>query len=300
VADVLTSNHWIEKQGYSGYTAGTHTMSIYAKAGGSNFVQIATSSGLAATYQNYNLSNGTKGNGNVSSAGYLTSIEAIGTNGWYRITFTAANPSSDARFLIVPILSDVATRNPTFLGNGTDGIYIWGAQMEAGAYATSYVPCLSTAVTRVADAAYKTGISSLIGQTEGTLYWEGYVTPAGNYNSLMSVEEIGNYFFNIRLNTTNKIEAATSGFSADFNITASTPATAGTYYKIAGAYKSGQSVLYVNGVQIGTNATTFTVPSLTQFRFNVYNVFNEQKSTSQALLFKTRLTNAQLAELTTL
>jgi hypothetical protein len=48
--------------------------------------------------------------------------------------------------------------------------YFWGKQLEIAAYATSYIPTLGAAVTRGADAASKTGISSLIGQTEGTLF----------------------------------------------------------------------------------------------------------------------------------
>jgi hypothetical protein len=177
---------------------------------------------------------------------------------------------------------------------------IWGAQVEGSnsGYATSYIPTLGASVTRVADAASKTGISSLIGQAEGTLYWEGYVTPCGDFNSLSSVEVKSAQFINLRLTNNNRIELGTANLSTDFTITASTPAVAGTYYKIAGAYKSGQSVLYVNGVQIGTNATTFTTPTLSQFRFNVWDFFDEQKSAGAALLFKTRLTNAQLAELT--
>jgi hypothetical protein len=152
----------------------------------------------------------------------------------------------------------------------------------------------------LADAASKTGISSLIGQTEGTLYWEGYVTPANDYNSLASVEVKSVRFINLRLNNINRIEFASAALSSDFAITGSTPLVAGTYYKIAGAYKSGQSVLYVNGVQIGTSATAFTIPTLSEFRFNVWDIFDEQKSAGAAQLFTTRLTNAELASLTSL
>jgi len=233
-----------------------------------------------------------KGEGaNIGKQIYLeigggVSINATLTGEWQRFTAVADNSSSVA----------IKQLNST----QANSVLAWGAQLELGAYATSYIPTTTAAVTRLADAASKTGISSLIGQTEGTIYWEGYVTPCGAYNSLMSVEVISTQFINLRLNDINRIEFASANLSADFTIAASTPATAGTYYKIAGAYKSGQSVLYVNGVQIATSATTFTTPTLSEFRFNVWNVFEQQKSTAQALLFKTRLTNAQLAELTTL
>jgi hypothetical protein len=306
VADVLTSNHWIEKIGYSSFSIGTHTMSIYAKAGGSNFVQIATSSGFAATYQNYNLSNGTKGNGNVSSAGYSTSIEAIGTNGWYRITFTAANPSSDARFLIVPILSDVATRNPTFLGNGTDGVYIWGAQIEFGSYPTSYIPTLGSAVSRNTDSAYKTGISSLIGQTEGTFFVE-----IQGYTDALS----GNTFFGITESTANnRLLIGQSSTANQFRFYVDVDAYGGGFnysvtditepQKLAIVYSnSGNDIaLYLNGAQKTSFSTsnTFSASLTDLVSNNGAGTQNAEFNVKQIIVFPTALTEAQAIELTTL
>jgi hypothetical protein len=193
-----------------------------------------------------------------------------------------------------------ATTTLQYLIEGVGTYIIWGAQVEGSnsGYATSYIPTLGASVTRVADAASKTGITSLIGQSEGTLYWEGYVAPSNAYNSLASVEVKSVSFINLRLNNLNIIEIGTNGLSTDFSVAATTPVVLGTYYKIAGAYKSGQNALYINGVQVGTDATTFTAATLSQFRFNVWDIFDEQKSIGKALLFKTRLTNAQLAELT--
>lgn len=56
-------------------------------------------------------------------------------------------------------------------GNALD-ISIWGFQFEASSYPTSYIPTTSSSATRVADACYKTGISSLIGQTSGAAFIE--------------------------------------------------------------------------------------------------------------------------------
>ena len=260
--------------------SGAFTMSAFVKAGtGDVFLMRTTSASIIVEFNLTTL---------AITAAYGTGTITNYGNGWYRCT---ASTTSAIAFEVVQY---------QFLNDANEYMYFFGAQAENGAYATSYVKTEAAAVTRLTDAASKTGISSLIGQAEGTLYWEGYVTPFGDWNSLLSVEVIGAQFINLRLTTDNRIELGTGNLSTDFIITASTPAVAGTYYKIAGAYKSGQSVLYVNGVQIGTSATTFTTPTLSQFRFNVWDVFNEQKSMAQALLFKTRLTNAQLAELTTL
>ena len=267
-------------------TSTQYTSSGYFKKGEYNFVTLHAFGLNGAVF---NLNTGVL----VSQSGGTGTIQSVG-DGWYRCTFTFTAGGSAVFF------SQSPAGNISYTGTIGSGIYAWGLQVEASSYPTSYIPTTSSSATRVADVCSKTGISSLIGQTEGVIYWEGYVTPVNNWNSLASVEVLSVRFINLRLTTTNMIELGSSGLSTDFNITSSTPAVLGTYYKIAGAYKSGQNVLYVNGVQIGTTATTFTTPTLSEFRFDVWNVFNEQKSVAQAILFPTRLTNAELASLTTL
>jgi len=248
----------------TGTTGTTNTLSVYAKA----------TSGTSAKFRFF-------GNGNT-----MASSDFTATDVWQRFEFSYNCTQVTA-----------GLRSPS---TGDSNVTFWGFQHEVSTYATSYIPTTSASATRVADACYKTGISSLIGQSEGTIYWEGYITPCGAYNSMASVEVLNTRFINLRLTDINRIEVGTSGLSSDFTITSSSPATSGTYYKIAAAYKSGDNILYVNGVQIGTSATTYTTPTLTDFNFNVWNVFNEQKSVFQTVLFKTRLTNAELASLTTI
>jgi hypothetical protein len=59
-----------------------------------------------------------------------------------------------------------------YLGNVNNGLYVWGAQLEAGRNATSYIPTTTATVTRNADVISNTNASNLIGQTEGTIYCE--------------------------------------------------------------------------------------------------------------------------------
>jgi hypothetical protein len=81
--------------------------------------------------------------------------------------------------------------------------------------------------------------------------------------------------------------------------------THGATTKMALAYKSGESVLYVNGSAVLTTTASFAFNAAITDLFLSQQEFapgagQSGKSQSQALLFKTRLTNAQLAELTTL
>jgi hypothetical protein len=189
----------------------------------------------------------------------------------------------------------------------------WGAQLEAGAYATSYIPTLGTSVTRVADAASKTGISSLIGQQEGTLYWEGVLPqvgeggPSNSSNILNSARNINsNSGFSIQhINGSNSVSAlffvGDGTFTPKISLSAGS-LPSGTYAKIAFAYKSGSSALYVNGVLAQSSSVIFTssttISEIYLNDLNVYFGYPAAQADAQVLLFPTRLSNSDLAALT--
>jgi hypothetical protein len=108
--------------------------------------------------------------GTLATTSGTTSIEDYG-NGWYRI-ITNGTESTGKASIGIYFAQAQLTSSLLILVLVTDSFYAWGVQIEAGAYATSYIPTLGAAVTRGADACIKTGISSLIGQTEGTMFVE--------------------------------------------------------------------------------------------------------------------------------
>jgi hypothetical protein len=182
--------------------------------------------------------------------------------------------------------------------NGTH--IIWGAQVEGSnsAYATSYIPTLGAAVTRVADAASKTGISSLIGQTEGTLFVEIDLKNAPINDSYVFLRNAGvTNYLGLRIQAANlRFESVDSGvLQTAINYTINTAQTV----KVAMAYKLNDFVMYVNGTQVGTD-TSATVPTCDILDLNFNAPTANAFGIAQSLLFKTRLTNSQLAELTSL
>jgi hypothetical protein len=285
------------KQFYStAFTAITtaYSYSIFAKKGTHNFIQLLEGPTLTI---NFDLNLGTFN----SVSGASGKMENYG-NGWYRCTMFgtgAVTPVTIVNLIAVDSLN--AVRGQATSSTGT--FYVWGAQVEAGAYATSYIPTLGASVTRVADVASKTGISSLIGQTEGTLFVDFTINGLADYGTPISVNDgsTTNYIW-LTIFANGTLRAELYNGAAQASITFFGPVVVGRY-KMAFGYKTNDFVLYVNGALVGTDltGTTFSGTTLSRVDTNltnasVYSLASE--SINQTLLFKTRLTNAQLAELT--
>ncbi len=247
----------------------------------------------------FNLSNGTitsSSNGNSSNLVTTTPTITNYGNGWYRCTLNYKTSTGGGTMRI-----QLYNLSPSYSGNGNDGIYIYGFQEEINStYATSYIPTTTASVTRNEDVCSKTSATALIGQTEGTMFWDGIISNAGS-----------NVILNLTLNGTNdRYLEITTGLQIRYieysTTTQANIATVGNYvtlgnrYKIAAAYKANDFVLYVNGVQIGTDTsgTVFAADKI----YNGYYTSGFQgliKNNSIAL-WKTRLTNQELVTLTSL
>jgi hypothetical protein len=279
------------------FTSGTaYTLSVFAKANTSDYIQLVLAGQFSATnYANFDLSNGT-----ITASAFVTAkIEDYG-NGWYRCSVSATAPSSATNSQIVYLInSPTAPRAQSFNASG-ESVYLWGGQFEAGAYATSYIPTLGAAVTRLADSASKTGISSLIGQTEGTILLDlvggsdnvnvAFRASDGTNNNRVQFEWSGSASANYIVSSGGSIQAIIIGIYC----------SQGTRHKIALAYKQNDFVIYLNGSQVGSDTSGAVPTSLTQIEFSEGAASPYTGTVNQALVFKTRLTNAQLAELTTL
>jgi hypothetical protein len=263
---------------------GTYSASVFFKAGTSNSSRIAFSNGDTAFF---NLINGTY----TLSGGISASIESF-QNGWYRCTFVS---------------NVTAGIYVAFSNNGTTGqtVFIWGAQLEAGSYATSYIPTTSASVTRNADNINKTGISSLIGQTEGTLFLD--FNYFGNINAPASYEAIplnvgtGVYSESIYFTVYQSTFYLTIWTGSVNQVTISLGTITKGRYKSAISYANNDVKVYLNGSLAGTD-TSVTLPTLSAVFLGTAGTSTapEGHSTNTVALWKTRLTNTQLAQLTTI
>jgi hypothetical protein len=219
-------------------------------------------------------------------------------NGWIRLSITGTTGATDLRLLFTPTDS---SGSRTYNANGTDGTYIWGAQAEASSYPTSYISTTSASATRVADACSKTGISSLIGQTEGVMFAEINVpslASAGTYTSWQLNDGSTSNLIDFTYYSTGRIQAiAFIGGSLQVNIDLTSFGLTAGNHKIAFAYKLNDYVLYVDGVQVGSD-TSAQVPAMS--KCDLFTGLNQITVYKQFVLFPTRLTNAELASLTTI
>ena len=279
-----------------------YTSSFFIKAAGINFTKFFSNVTGSYVTAVINLTTGA-----ITNSGFAVTPTATNYgNGWWRVSYTETSGGGS-----VPIYVDAGSTSNggSITGNGTDGILIWGAQLEAGAYATSYIPTLAASATRGADACSKTGISSLIGQSEGVVFVDFEVTdPAAFqtinvYNNNKAADTISTV--SIQFNLTEVIAYISFGNGTFGNIVLyATGYGLNQRLKVAFRYKSGDLALYVNGVQKDTEAATYTAVGTKSEVFlgdpTVYYAYKGGLKINNYLQFTSSLTNAQLAELTTL
>ena len=189
----------------------------------------------------------------------------------------------------------------TYQGDGTSGIYIFGAQIEAGSYATSIINTSGSAVTRVADNAYQQSVTQVIGQSEGTLFLEFEPLDTSALQIMFQIRNSSSSGGQIDLRLQNgEIRAlGNDGGLPQFNISGGSY-LAGTNYKIAVRYKLNDTKFYINGSSVGSDTLcSFGATALQNISFadNLTN-FKPSIKVKQTKLYNTALTDAELEYMT--
>ena len=305
--------NWSEDFSQSYWGSATITKNVSVSPDGYiNADNLATTSGLGnGLIRIFNINSSTqyvftiyaKSNGATSfkmrlfdgSTGQANTETKTVNSEWQRfdITRTSGSSTSQLRF-------DLYDNNGDLL--------IYGAQFEAGAYATSYIPTLGASVTRGADACSKTGIGSLIGQTEGTLFVDTNKEMDATLERIFSIYSTTSPTFdNITISKTT-INTISVGVRKNNVLNAYAPSFTGTIRKLALAYSTASNglALYVNGTQLflntdsGNFSTTLSEIYIGSLRPSISTSDLYNDGINQVLLFKTRLTNQELQDLTTL
>jgi len=292
-----TGEHRIARSSSFGGGGASYTFSVFAKHNGTRLLNLfsGTSSRFAAN-ANFDLVNGVV----YSSPTGTATIEKY-PNGWYRCSVTGESASSGSSTLVIRHRDE--SLNPSYAGDLNEATYLWGAQLEEGAYVTSYIPRLDTvAATRSADTCHSgTGDFN---SNEGVLFAEIQAQnddPGANIYLGLSDGTASNMLI-IRYTTDGLIQIHNNGtslsnrvFGDDLDLT-QTIKVAVKYGTQTGDYK-----VYINGTE-QTVFGTFVAQDMTgldSFDFTYpTGTLPFLGKVRQAVVFNSALTDSQLAELT--
>ena len=296
-----SSRHRLQRNLPFPFTSGSiYTLSVYAKSSNRNTYLNASFAINAAA--GFDLSAGT-----VNLVSGSARIEDVG-NGWYRCSVTGTATASGS--ITFYIQNQIGTTEVSYTGDNSSYVTYWGAQMEEGPIATSYIPTTDElgGVTREKDDISLTSASSLIGQknTGGTLYVEvDWRNLSGEFQNLLTVSDgsSSNRLF-IYKDLPSTLSMATVVNSALLTDQGQDSSAYSGIQKIAFAYNSNDFELYRNGFSISKDpsGSLATLATLTTIDLGQNQGAGSQANMHirTAAIYNKRLSNSELAELTTI
>jgi len=271
---------------------GTDMVSCFVKKSGYNYVQIASWAN-PANYVNFDLTNGSVGSiGTTPPTNY--GIKDYG-NGWYRI-YANVQASGGGLVGIGIVTSASAGWAQSFIGNGIDGIEIWGAQIEAGNI-SSYIPTSGSTVTRNQETCINA--TPEINSEEGVLYFEASSKSDSLSKSITLFGQNANDRVEIKYrpnNTSVQVNIFSSG-SLVFNVVE--PLAIESINKIAVKYKQNDFALWINGIEVATDTSGNTPTGLVSLNFDVASGNHFYGNTKDLQVYTKALSDAELIKLTT-
>ena len=194
VEDTSTGVHRIYQT--STVTSSTNvSISTYVKYAGTRWVFIRNAENSVGRY--FDLVDGVIGGTGGLGMPDNSLMVAMG-DGWYKISVSNTNTSA-ARLELWMTKTEQATFSTPYIGDGTSGVYIYGAQLEQGSYATSLINTQGSAVTRVADACLKDDFSILTVGNSYTLFFDVDLNEKDDNKTFFNIERTsGSTSFTVR------------------------------------------------------------------------------------------------------
>ena len=313
-ADSASAAHFATQSSITFVSGTTYTFSTYLKPAEQTWAQLTMgfSAFTGSIYANFDISNGVIGN----SSGVSATIQNIG-GGIYRAAITSvanANISTTGPVICLTSSTDPASRLPTTQSVSGTGIYIWGSQIEAGEFASSYISTTAAAATRAVDIANITNLASIrYNATQGTAL-ATFMLEGVNNPSVTGMREFqfwggssSNRFGVVSLAGAgvagNIVAAMTTSGSAQWGATGQTlqalPSTFATY-KTGFAYQQNNLGAVINGGAVSTN-TSASIPTVSSLAIgnNGYDANNPLFGWFKSLTYyPTRLPDNKLQSLT--
>lgn len=292
VEDSATTFHTVSPASGVGTITATECSSVYAKAAERSWIAMQLGANRVAYF---NLSAGTVGTTSGSTTATITAL----ANGWYRCSIAGVRDTSTNNTIFVASGDGVVS----YAGDGTSGVYIWGAQLEAAAFPSSYIPTTTASATRAADSLSVTSVTGL--DYPLSLYaefdWQVASAPASSWPELIRVY---NGSSGSRLFTSPSPYAKAyngDGIVAAQEVGSTNFVAFNAVQKTAAAYlDNGAVAIALNGgtvVSAGANgATNMVAPDVISFSFTPAL---GQRYLRRAAIYSRALTDAELQSLTT-
>ena len=271
-------------------TSGVYTMSVFVKSKERTKIGLANDSTSDSDIAKFDLSNGTI----ISNGLHSAKIEEY-ENGWYRCSITSTT-STPIRIMLLNALG-----NSSYTGDGTSGIYIFGAQVEQGSYPTSYIPNYGTAlgVTRSAETATNSGDASTFNDSEGVLMAEASaLANDGTYRNIcLSDGGLTNRILIQYTPTSNQINIVIIYSGGQYSLS-HTVSNVKDFSKFLIKYKVNDLALWVNGFEVDTDTSGVLPIGLNTLSFDntVGDAF--YSNTKQIQYFDSALNDSDLETLT--
>tara|TARA_R110001606_G_scaffold76782_4_gene177434 strand:+ start:3987 stop:5465 length:1479 start_codon:yes stop_codon:yes gene_type:complete len=224
-----------------------YTWSVFMKKGTHDLGLLSLEQGDTPYKAFYDLTDGTSG---MITGSATTSIEDVG-NGWFRCSLRGISSTSDVSVRFVFGMSYSTTHENWPSASQGDGlyVYIWGAQLEEGTIATSYIPTSGSAVTRAADELVIDGsdFTNFFNNSEGTIYCEFEYDFEPAYEYIYNIQQDGNNEIRNQFATSSNVRTRYVVAGVSEGQTSVSGAIQGSLNRSAYSYKTNNFRSSVNG-----------------------------------------------------
>lgn len=272
--DGTNSDHYITRPDVSVTASNTYCLSVYLKKGtgatAPQWMELSSNSnGFGLATATFDIENGVRGSADASIIDYNI-IDA--GDGWYRcwITLNAVSTTANSG-MVVKFNNNQSTPQgygTGYVGQATSDVFVFGGQLEAGSFPTSYIPTSGTTATRAADTANITGsnFSSWYNSTAGSFYVQEdsrnnalgkyymFVSDGANSDILwLSKDSTNRHVFRV-YDSANTLQVV--------SVSPNLPSSSGLISsKFVGSYFSGDSNSALNGSISGTTSNNAFIRS---------------------------------------
>lgn len=299
VEDTTTNNHILDSRNVpKGSTGQTVTASVFVKAGERTWAYLSCGDWTASGHSTWiNLTTGALGTGDV---GGIYTVTNAG-NGWWRVTSTHTIVGTFAYLALTMGTADTVS---SYLGDGASGVYFWGAQIELGDFATSYIATTSASVTRNKDQLTLATSAYPHSDSVGTIVVAAKMTNASAlaYQIALSVDD--GTTSERQIIYKDNASSALVGQTQDGGVGQSSLAlgnvVAGTAFKAAMAWTLNDMAGVLNAGTVQTDGAG-TMPTITSMKFgqNADTTLQLNGYLRQVTYLKRRATNGELQTRTT-